>query len=68
MHDDEHTPTHRASADRGAWGAPASLDPEAFNADLADGEPTLDIGIYYPENLPRAPASVPLHLPEGPGR
>ena len=51
MHMGEDTPAGGPAAGRTLWGIESSVDPDGFNADLADGEPTVDIAIYYPDNL-----------------
>ena len=51
VHTGQHTQTVDSEADRGGWGLPVPVDLESFNAGLEDGRATVDIDIYYPENL-----------------
>ena len=51
MHVGEDTPAGGPPAGRTLWGVESPVDPDGFNADLADGEPTVDIAVYYPDNL-----------------
>ena len=51
VHGGQLTQTGDSSADRSEWGVPVPIDLTSFNAGLEDGRPTVDIGIFYPENL-----------------
>ena len=54
MHTDEDTRDGEVSTAQTGWGVETSFDMAAFNADLVDGDPTVDIGIFYPDNLDAA--------------
>ena len=51
VHGGQLTQTEDSAVDRSEWGVPVPIDLEALNADLEDGQATVDIGIFHPSNL-----------------
>ena len=51
IHAGQLTQTDDIAAGRDGWGVPVPVDLEGFNAGLEDGRATVDIGVFYPENL-----------------
>ncbi len=54
IHTGQHTQTGDSAAGSDGWGVPVPVDLKALNAGLEDGRATVDIGIFYPDNLERA--------------
>ena len=51
VHGGQLTQTGHSAGDRSGWGIPVPIDLESLNADLEDGQATVDIGIFHPSNL-----------------
>ena len=51
IHADEPRPGGPDPSAGTRWGVRTAFDVESFNADLADGEPTVDVAVCYPDNL-----------------
>ena len=51
VHGGQLTQTGDGAGDRSGWGVPVPIDLESLNSGLEDGLATVDVGIFYPDNL-----------------